>query len=239
VRNPRASFASWASAIGLSLSGAATVRSLVVDANDGIIATAGIVEGFAGAGATRSTILIAAFSAMVAGGIALAGAKYAEEAADRDAQLALIEEERQQLARAPEEEIAELVALYEAKGLSPHLAREVATELTAGDPLAAHIDAEHGLSLVAGPPAPLVSAVAGGLAFAVGSGIPLLTVVLAPDTWRIAVTFVAVIASLAVTSVIVAKADRTQVAPTLVRTVLVGVAAMLLTLVGGSLFAPG
>ena len=71
---------------------------------------------------------------MVAGGIALAGAKYAEEAAERDAQLALIEEERQQLALAPEEETAELAALYEAKGLSPHLAREVATELTAGMP---------------------------------------------------------------------------------------------------------
>ena len=138
------------------------MRSLVVDANDGIIATAGIVEGFAGAGATRSTILIAAFSAMVAGGIALAGAKYAEEAAERDAQLALIEEERQQLARAPEEETAELVALYEAKGLSPQLAREVATELTAGDPLAAHIDAEHGLSLVAGTAGTAGLAVAGG-----------------------------------------------------------------------------
>jgi len=228
VRTAWASVAAWASASGSSLSGAASVRSLVVDANDGIIATAGIVEGFAGAGATRSTILIAAFSAMVAGGIALAGAKYAEEAAERDAQLALIEEERQQLARSPGEEIAELVALYEAKGLSPRLAHEVATELTA----------EHGLSLAAGQPAPLVSAIAGGLAFAIGSGIPLLTVVLAPDAWRIAVTFAAVIGSLAVTSVIVARSDRTQVAPTLVRTVLVGTAAMLLTLVGGSLFAP-
>jgi VIT1/CCC1 family predicted Fe2+/Mn2+ transporter len=239
VRNPWASFASWASASGSSLSGAASVRSLVVDANDGIIATAGIVEGFAGAGATRSTILIAAFSAMVAGGIALAGAKYAEEAAERDARLALIEEERQQLARSPEEETAELVALYEAKGLSPRLARDVATELTAGDPLAAHIDAEHGLSLGVGQPGPLITAVAGGVAFALGSGIPLLTVVLAPDAWRVAVTFVAVIASLAITSVIVARADRTEVAPTLVRTVLIGVAAMLLTLAGGSLFAPG
>ena len=75
-----------------------SVRSLVVDANDGIIATAGIVEGFAGAGATEITITIAAFSAMVAGGIALGGAKYAEEATERDAQLALIDEERRQLA---------------------------------------------------------------------------------------------------------------------------------------------
>ena len=227
----------WAG--GPAPSSVPSVRSLVVDANDGIIATAGIVEGFAGAGASRSTILIAAFSAMVAGGIALAGAKYAEEAAERDAQLALIEEERQQLALSPDEEIAELVALYEARGLSTRLAREVATELTAGDALAAHVEAEHGLSLGAGQPAPLVAAVIGGLAFAVGSGIPVLTVVFAPQAWRIAVTFVAAMVSLALTSLIVARVDRTQVAPSLIRTVLIGTAAMLLTLAGGTLLGPG
>ncbi len=212
------------------------MRSLVVDANDGIIATAGIVEGFVGAGATGTTVLIAAFSAMVAGGISLGGAKYAEDAAERDAQLALIDEERQQLALSPEDEIAELTALYEAKGLSARLAHEVATELTAGDALAAHVEAEHGLSLGAGRPAPMFAAVVAGFAFASGAAIPLLTVLLTPDPWRIAVTFLAVVASLAATSLILARADRTRVLPTLIRTVLLGTTAMLLTLAVGNLF---
>jgi VIT1/CCC1 family predicted Fe2+/Mn2+ transporter len=42
----------------------------------------------------------------------------------------------------PDEEFAELVALYEAKGLLARTAEQVAAELTANDPLAAHLDAE-------------------------------------------------------------------------------------------------
>ncbi len=212
------------------------VRALVVDTNDGIIATAGIVEGFAGAGATESTITIAAFSAMVAGGIALGGAKYAEAATERDAEMALIDGERQQLAMSPDEERAELEALYEMRGLSAALAREVAAELTAADALAAHVEAEHGLSLRAAGPTPLLVAVTAGLAFALGSGVPLVTVLIAPDSWRVAVTFVAVVASLVVTSLVAARAGGTHVVRTLVRTVVIGTSAMLLTLAAGSLF---
>jgi vacuolar iron transporter family protein len=232
-----ASVVPWAGAMAPG-PGGPSVRSMVVDVNDGIVATAGIVEGFAGAGATASTILIAALSAMVAGGIAMGGARYAEEAAERDAQLSVIDEERQQLLLSPVEERAELAALYEAKGLSPRLAAEVATELTAKDALAAHVDAEHGLSLAVSQRSLLFSAVVAGLAFAMGSGIPLLTVLFAPDHLRIVVTFVVVAVSLSLTSFILSRADRTQVVPTLTRTVLVGTAAMLLTLAGGSLFAP-
>ena len=58
---------------------AAWLRSMLVEVNDGIIVTAGVVEGLAGAGATAKTILIAGFSAVVGGGIALGGAKYGEE----------------------------------------------------------------------------------------------------------------------------------------------------------------
>ena len=59
---------------------------------------------------------------------------------------------------------------------------------------------------------------------------------LAPDSWRVAVTFVAVIVSLVITSLIAARAGGTHVVRTLVRTVLIGTVAMLLTLTVGSLF---
>lgn len=64
---------------------AASLRSWTVDANDGIIATAGVLEGFAGAGASDSTLLTAAIVATVAGALSLGGAKWSEEAAERDA----------------------------------------------------------------------------------------------------------------------------------------------------------
>ena len=130
----------------------------MVDVNDGIIATAGIVEGFIGAGATETTITVAAFSAMVAGGISLGGAKYAEAATERDAEQTLIEEERLQLTMSPAEERAELAAPLRAEGTLRRPGPTVATELTAKDALAAHIDAEHGLTLSDTGRAPVVIA---------------------------------------------------------------------------------
>jgi len=213
------------------------VRARVVDANDGIIATAGIVEGFAGAGATGKTIVIAAFFAMLAGGVSLAGAKYAEAAAELEAAQAVIDEERRQLEFSPQEELDELVALYEQKGLSAPLAQQVALELTAKDPLAAHVEAEHGLGLGLGQPSPLATAVPAGLAFAAGSGVPLVIVLVAPDAWRIPATFTAVLVSLAVTSVLMARTSRTSLARILTRSLVIGSSAMLLSLAGGHLFS--
>ena len=209
-----------------------TLRSLVVETNDGIIATAGVVEGFAGAGAQGVSLVVAALCAMIAGGIALGGARYAEEAAERDARLQVIAEERAQLQLSPDQEFAELVALYEAKGLSPALARQVAGELTARDPLAAHLDAEHRLPLREVRWAPGIIATAAGIAYALGATIPLLSVLLAPDEWRARVTFAAALVSLSVTSVLLARMG-VHVRRALTRTVAVGTVAMLLSFAAG------
>jgi vacuolar iron transporter family protein len=214
------------------------LRNRGVDANDGIIATAGIVEGFVGAGARGPTIVAAAFAAMVSGGIALGGAKYSEEAVERDAERALVEEERQQLATLPAEELAELAAHYRARGLSPELAARVAAELSAHDALAAHVVAEHGIDLARPRARPVIVAVSSGLAFAFGAAVPLLTALLAPDDLRALVTFVAVALSLAATSYVVARAGGTAIGRTIARTVVVGILTMTITLIGGSLFEP-
>ena len=212
------------------------VRAMTVDANDGIIATAGIVEGFSGAGAGLVTLIIAAVSAMIAGTMALAGAKYAEAAGDRDAELALMEEERRQLALSPQEEFAELVEHYRARGLSDELARQVAGELTAQDALGAHLRAEHGLSETdVTRPTPV--ALLAGVCFAVGSGVPLLAILIAPADARALWTLVVVSTALVITSVIAARSARVSVARTVGRAVGIGVATMLLTLGVGYLIA--
>ena len=124
---------------------------------------------------------LAAIAAMVSGGIALGGTKYSEEAAERDAERALVEEERRQLAMLPDEELAEH---YRARGLSPDLAPQVAKELTAHDALAAHIVAEHGIDL-AMPRRSVVIAAASGVASTIGAAVPLLTALHVPDDLRL------------------------------------------------------
>ena len=66
---------------------AQSFRSWTIDANDGIIGTSGILEGFAGAGASHSVLVTAASAATIAGALGLGGATWAEAAAEREAQL--------------------------------------------------------------------------------------------------------------------------------------------------------
>lgn len=210
-------------------------RGRLVDANDGIIATAGIVEGLAGAGATGLTMVVAAFAGMVAGGVALAGAKYTEVSLEREAREHRIEEERHRLTVSPAEEQLQLAEHYMSRGLSPELAATVAAELSRVDPLGAQIDIEADL----GPdeaPRPLSAALWSGLAFALGSGVPLTAILVTPTSQRIPVTIVVVVVSLVVTGIVTARAVGGDVRRALVRALGIGLTTMLVSLAAGLLF---
>lgn len=208
------------------LTDAASLRSWTVDANDGIVATAGLLEGFAGAGAGDAVLIIAATAATVAGALSLGGAKWAEEAAEREAQLTVAAQEAAELAEHPDLEVAELAAHYEAKGLDAALARQVAEQLSARDALAAQLETEHGIDAVMPAWEPLWAGLGAGLAFLVGALIPLLITIFVPvqvESWAI---LGAVVVSLVLTSIVAARAGRHSVVRTLVRTLAVGVGTM-------------
>jgi len=198
-------------------------RSWTIDANDGIIGTSGILEGFAGAGASHSVLVTAASAATIAGALGLGGATWSEAAAERDAQLEVAEEERAQIAADPAGEVDELAEFYERKGLTATLAREVADQLTAHDALAAQLEAEHGIDEMMSPTQPVVDGVSAGVAFALGAAVPLaitLVVSSAVESWAI---LVAAIVSLTLTSLVASGAGDLSVRRTLVRTLVVGV----------------
>jgi vacuolar iron transporter family protein len=74
-----------------------------------------------------------------------------------------------------------------------------------------------------------------GLAFAVGAGVPLLVILLAPQAWRSAATILAVVVALSLTALVVASLGGTNIPRTMLRTVSIGVATMLVTYIGGTL----
>jgi VIT1/CCC1 family predicted Fe2+/Mn2+ transporter len=207
-----------------SLSDPESQRQWRVIANDGIIATAGILEGFAGAGASHSSLLIAATVATIAGMLAVGGAEWTEAASERDAQLTTVADEAAELALDPEAERAELVAHYEAQGLTPELAREVAQQMMAHDPLAAQLDSEHGIREMMSTFDTVRTGVGSALAYGIGAAIPLLITLLVPyriEKWAIAAS---VMVALIVTSVVGARTGQTSVRHTLLRTLAVGAA---------------
>ena len=117
-------------------------RASVLDVNDGITSAAGIAEGFISAGASTRTLLLAGTAVILAGGSAAAGARFSEVRTEWEMDRARLEAERASIEADPAGEFEELVGIYEAKGLNPRLARQVAEALTERDPVAAHADAE-------------------------------------------------------------------------------------------------
>ncbi len=216
---------------------ARSFRAWTVGATDGIIATSGVLEGFAGAGATHSVLMTAATAATVAGAVGLGGATWAGEAAEREVQLERAAEERTELEADPAGELTELAGHYERRGVNPELARAVAEQLTAHDALAAQLESEHGIEEVMSRSAPVWAGVSSGLAFALGAAVPLLitlSVNPALESWAI---LVAAIASLTLTALATARAGDVSVGQTLLRTLSVGIGTLAVSyLVGRALF---
>jgi VIT1/CCC1 family predicted Fe2+/Mn2+ transporter len=210
------------------------LRAGVLGANDGLVSTAGIVVGVAGATSTLSTILTAGIAGLVAGALSMAGGEYVSVSTQRDTEAAAIDRERWELANLPEEEETELADFYRARGLSEHLARQVSSELTAGDALRAHVEAE----LQIDPDvltSPWQAAVASFLAFAVGGLVPLLAILVPVAGWRVAVAVAAAVAGLIVTGYLSASLGDAPPRAAIVRNVGVGALTMAITWTVGKL----
>jgi vacuolar iron transporter family protein len=223
------------------MSGAATlvewVRPYVPESSDGILTSAGICEGFAGAGVSSSVLFFAGFAALVAGTLAMGTVEYSKLRAERDQQLGQLAREKALIENAPEAELDELTELYVSRGLSPGLARQVAVELTAHDALAAHAEAEYGIT-TASLPSPLGDSLATAAAFAAGAVLPWLAIVLIPGPSRAAVTFVIVLLALALTGWVSARMSDVRPARPILRTAGIGALSMAITYVSGHLLHP-
>lgn len=99
------------------------LRAAVLGANDGLVSTAGLVMGVAGATTSRSALLTAGLAGLLAGSLSMAVGEYVSVSSQRDSERAALRLEQRELAEEPEAELAELAGLYEAKGLPPELAR--------------------------------------------------------------------------------------------------------------------
>jgi VIT1/CCC1 family predicted Fe2+/Mn2+ transporter len=163
--------------------------------------------------------------------------EYCKLRAARDRQVAQLTAERVRLETAPDTELDELTGLYVSRGLSPGLARQVAIELTAHDALAAHAEAEYGLTSKS-LTSPLRDALAVSAAFASGAVLPWLAMVLIPGPSRALVTFVIVLAALALTGWISARISGVHPMLPIVRTASIGGLSMLITYFAGKLFYP-
>jgi VIT1/CCC1 family predicted Fe2+/Mn2+ transporter len=211
------------------------LRAGVLGANDGIVSVAGIVVGVAGATAARGPIFTAGLAGLVAGAVSMSLGEYVSVSSQRDSETAELAQEKRELSEMPTAELAELTALYEAKGLSAATARTVAAELTAHDALAAHLDAELRLD-PADLANPVQAAAASALSFTLGGLLPLLAILLPPPGWRVPVTFVVVLLALGIAGALSARMGNSDVHRAVARVVIGGAIGLAFTYGIGHLF---
>ncbi|MFJ3583668.1 VIT family protein [Streptomyces sp. NPDC090127] len=210
------------------------LRAAVLGANDGIVSTAGLVVGVAGATESRSALLTAGLAGLLAGSMSMAAGEYVSVSTQRDSEKAALAQERRELREDPEAELVELTELLSARGLTPDVAREAAEQLTARDALRAHARVELGID----PDAltnPWHAAAASFLAFTAGALLPLLAIVLPPTSTRLWITVASVLTALTLTGWSSARLGAAPPTRAILRTVSGGALAMAVTYGAGSL----
>jgi vacuolar iron transporter family protein len=212
-----------------------SLRAAVLGANDGIVSVASLVVGVAGATAQRGPIFTAGLAALVGGAASMALGEFVSVSSQRDSEKAQLATERLELRHIPEAELAELTAIYQNRGLSAETAAQVAKELTAHDALTAHAHAELNINPqeLANP---WQAAAASAASFIIGALLPLISILLPPTGFRVPVTFVAVIAALALTGAVSARIGGGSVWRAVLRVALGGAAGLAFTYGIGHLF---
>lgn len=119
------------------------LRAAVLGSNDGIVSTASLIVGVAVASGRAEV--------MVAGAAGLAAGEYVSVSSQSDTEAADVERERAEIEADPAEELRALAGIYEARGLPPDLARQVAEALHAKDTLAAMSATSWGSSSIPRP----------------------------------------------------------------------------------------
>lgn len=212
-----------------------TPRQWSLDANDGIVAAAGLLQSVTAAGAHPSSVLLAANALLIAGSLAFGGARWAEDSNERDAELRAIRELEEDLRLDPENEQQDLAKYWMAWGVSEETANAAASQTTAHDPLKAHIAVELSLSQPSPRWQPLWAGVTCGISFFLGAMIPLMIVLFVPARNELTAMVLAVVASITLTSLIGAKFGRVPFLHVLVRALIVALGTMAVSHAAGTI----
>ncbi|SDN87611.1 Predicted Fe2+/Mn2+ transporter, VIT1/CCC1 family [Streptomyces sp. cf386] len=151
------------------------LRPAVFGAMDGLVSNLALMTGVAGGAVSHQTVVLSGLAGLAAGAFSMAAGEYTSVASQRELVEAELDVERRELRKHPEDEEAELAALYVTRGVEPKLARAVAAQLSRDPELALEIHAREELGIDPGDlPSPPVAAVSSFGSFALGALLPVL-----------------------------------------------------------------
>ncbi len=156
------------------------LRAAVFGASDGLVSNVCLILGVAGAAGGGHTVLVSGVAGLLAGAFSMAAGEYVSVRSQREMFEHQIGAERDELAKYPHEEAAELSLIYQARGLGKEDADRMSARIVANPGYALDALAREELGLDPGAlGSPVAAAAFSFAAFAVGAAVPLAPFVLA------------------------------------------------------------
>lgn len=175
---------------------AAWLRASVLGVNDGIVSTSSLMLGVIAASQSDKLILTAGIAGMVAGALSMAAGEYVSVSSQRDSEKADIAIEKKSLKENPEQELNELIWIYEQRGLDANLAHKVAIQLHDHDAIGAHVRDELGIDHEA-LARPTQAAFVSAISFAIGATVPIVASLLSSKSSAVTAITIASLVALA------------------------------------------
>jgi VIT1/CCC1 family predicted Fe2+/Mn2+ transporter len=155
--------------------GGGALRAGVFGVNDGLVSNLLLILGVAGGTSNRNIILLAGLAGLLAGAFSMAAGEWVSVQSQRELYEREIAVEREELSAFPEEELDELILIYQAKGLSDDEAKALAGRIMRRPESALDTLTREELGLAPGDlGSPWVAALSSFGSFAVGALIPVL-----------------------------------------------------------------
>jgi VIT1/CCC1 family predicted Fe2+/Mn2+ transporter len=223
-----------------------TLRAVIFGVSDGLVSNLALVMGVAGAANTASSsaapggdekfIVLAGIAGLLAGAFSMAAGEYISMQSQRELFERQIALERAELEAMPEEEQAEMAALYRSKGFPPDEAEKIAARLFENPELALDTLIREELGLDPGELGSPVGAATGSfVAFALGAAVPVLPYLLASGSGAFVASIVLSLLALFMVGAAVSLLTGRGFLFSGARQVLIGAAAAVVTFAVGSL----
>ena len=150
-------------------------RAAVFGVSDGLVSNVALILGVAGASSGQELVRIAGLAGLIAGAVSMAAGEYISMQAQRELLERELEMERREHVRNPEHEVEELAEIYESRGVSPDMAREMATNIMDDPEKALEVHAREEMGIDPNELGnPVFAAVTSFISFALGAVLPLL-----------------------------------------------------------------
>jgi vacuolar iron transporter family protein len=166
------------------------IRAAILGANDGLVSNLSLVMGMAGANPGSNVVLVTGLAGLVAGALSMALGEWISVQNSHEYFRHELQVERDELDVMPEEEMEELVLIYQAKGFTEHEARALADRVFENREEALHTLAREELGMgeeLGGNP--WIAALVSFLTFGTGAAMPVIP-------WFVFDGFLAVVGSL-------------------------------------------